>query len=163
MFMSQGGLRREAMTSLLHKDITPFEINGELICAKVVTYNEEHGSYITFVTPEAYNLYMEYIEERRRYGENITGNSPVLIKRFDMSKRELTINNEPIKPPTLGGNIGTILIASGVRELSESYDHRYKVKCLHGFRKYYYETLKKVKKADGSRAIDHMSLLSLLN
>ena len=81
LFMCQGGLRREAVTSLLHKNITPFEINGELICAKVVTYNEEQGTYITFVTPEAYNLYIEYIEQRRRYGENITGNSPVLIPK----------------------------------------------------------------------------------
>ena len=100
----------------MHKDITPFKINGELICAKVVTYNEEQGSYVTFITPEAYNLYMEYIEQRKRYGENITGNSPVLIKRFDISKRELTIKNDPIKPATLGGNIMTILL----RQVSEN-------------------------------------------
>ena len=30
LLMSHGGLRREAMTDLLHKDITPFKINGEL-------------------------------------------------------------------------------------------------------------------------------------
>ena len=153
LFMSQAGLRREAVTSLLHKDITPFKINGELICAKVVTYNEEQGSYVTFITPEAYNLYMEYIEQRKRYGENITGNSPVLIKRFDISKRELTIKNDPIMPATLGGNLMTILVASGVREVAESYDHRYTVKCLHGFRRYFYETLKKVKKADRKHAL----------
>jgi hypothetical protein len=163
LFMSHGGLRREAMTDLLHKDITPKFEDGELICARVVTYNEEHGTYITFVTPEAYNLYMEYIEQRKRYGENITGNSPVLIKRFDKSKKKITINNTPIDPSTLGSNIGTFLIASGVRELSEQYDHRYKVKCLHGFRKYYYETLKKVKKTDQkTRAIDVMICYALL-
>lgn len=162
LFMSHGGLRREAMTDLLHKDITPIEINGELICARVVTYNEDHGSYITFVTPEAYNLYVEYIEQRKRYGENITGNSPVLIRRFDKSNKQITINPRAISPSTLGSNIGTFLIDSGIRELSDKYDHRYTVKCLHGFRKYFYETLKKVKKADGSRAIDIMMCYTLL-
>ena len=49
-----------------------------------------------------------------------------------------------------------------MRERSESDDHRYKVKCLHGFRKYFYETLKKVKKADGSRTIDIMICYALL-
>jgi hypothetical protein len=143
LMMSSGGLRREAMCTLLHKHIKPIIIDGKLVCARVVTYNEEEGTYITFITPEAYNLYLEYLTERRRFNEVITDNSPVLIKKFDVRKGKSIIDNTPIKKITLGRLITDVLIASGVRELSPSYVHRYKVKALHGFRKFMYETLRK--------------------
>jgi hypothetical protein len=151
-FMASGGLRREAMTTLLDKHVSPVEINGKLVCAKVITYNEEEGTYITFVTPEAYNLYLLYKKERKRYGEVFdgSGNNPVIIEKFDVWNLTALKDKLPkqISPPSLDRLVSAILVASGVRERSDFYTHRYKVKCLHGFRSFFYETLKKVRKSD---------------
>lgn len=152
-FMASGGLRREAMTTLLDRHVTAVEFDGKLVCAKVVTYNEEEGTYITFVTPEAYNFYLEYKRQRERYGEVFytSGNNPVIIEKFDVWNKSALKNNDnnnPISPGSLDRLVSAVLVASGVRERSDFYTHRYKVKCLHGFRSFFYETLKKVRKSD---------------
>lgn len=150
LFMSSSGIRREAMTILQHKHVVPVEVNGEKF-AKIITYNEEEGStYTTFISPEAYNRYLEYLEQRKRNGDIITGDSYVLIKKLNVDKG--TINNSKIENSTLNRLIERVLIMSGVRERSDSYSHRYKVKMLHGFRSFFYETLKKVRK-NGIQAI----------
>jgi len=68
-----------------------------------------------------------------------------LIKKFDKRKGKgrVVIDNTAISRITLGRLITDVLADAGIRELSASYVHRYKVKALHGFRKFMYEALRR--------------------
>ncbi|MGA9743056.1 MAG: hypothetical protein WBQ16_00425 [Nitrososphaeraceae archaeon] len=164
LIFSSSAIRREAMTQLRHGDIEPKydPITGNLIAAKIIAYNDDDARYPTFITPEAYNTYLKYIEKRARYGEKITNETPVIIKRFDVNNGEAEIDNDPVSPSTLDGYIAVVARDAGVREKSELYTNRYKVKLIHGLRKYIETTLLDLTDDKEEPLLDRGTCLELL-
>jgi integrase len=69
--------------------ITP-EDEQKIVAAKVVLHGEKkrkrrNTEYISFVTPEAFFAIQKWLDLRRRYGEQITGESYVMRKLFRVS------------------------------------------------------------------------------
>jgi hypothetical protein len=90
---------------------------------------------------------------RIKFGENISKNSPILLRRFDISSDEKSAaidNTKPLALSTIAGILLTVAYKAGIREVSENYHERYNIKIAHGFRKFFSTTLSGIKAADGS-------------
>lgn len=57
-----------------------------MIAAHVTVYKGKDEEYDTFVSPESFHIYEEYRNLRVKFGEKITKNSPILLRRFDLSR-----------------------------------------------------------------------------
>jgi hypothetical protein len=159
LFMASSGMRLGGFQGLTDGCITPIheEKSGKLLAAHVVVYKGSDDEYDTFVSPEAYHTYEEYRNLRTKFGEKISKNSPVLLRRFDVSqdgRNAIIDNSKNLALPTLAGIIKTVAYKAGVREASEKYNDRYNIKIAHGFRKFFSSTLSNIKTPDGRNAID---------
>lgn len=161
IFMASSGMRLGGFQGLTDGCIKPIqdEKTGKLLAAHIVVYKGTNSEYDTFISPEAFHIYEEYRNLRIKFGEKITRNSPILLKRFDISPdgKSATIDNtRPIALSTVAGLVRTVAYKAGVREVSENYKERYNIKNAHGFRKYFSSTLSNIKAPDGSgrNAID---------
>jgi integrase len=133
---------------------------GKILAAHVVVYKGEPEEYDTFISPEAWSVYEEYRNLRISLAsENITENSPILLRRFDISQDGKTAkidNTKLVSLSTVAGLIKTVAYKAGVRQPSKKYNERYNVKIAHGFRKFFSTTLSNVKTADGRPAVDFL-------
>jgi integrase len=161
LFMASSGMRLGGFVGLTDACINPLydEKTGKLLAAHIVVYKGTDDMYDTFITPEAFHAYDEYRNLRIKFGEKITKNSPILLRRFDISRDGKTAkmdNTKPLALSTVAGIIRTVAYKAGIREVSENYNDRYNVKIAHGFRKFFSSTLSNIKTLDGSgrNAID---------
>jgi hypothetical protein len=131
---------------------------GKLLAAHVAVYKgSDNEEYDTFISLEAYRAYEEYRNLRIKFGEKITKNSPILLRRFDISPdgKAATIDNtRPLALSTIAGILRTVAYKAGIREASENYNARYTIKIAHGFRKFFSTTLSNIKTPDGRTSID---------
>ena len=97
----------------------------KLLAAHVVVYKGTDDEYDTFISPEAFHAYEEYRNLRIKFGEKITKNSPILLRRFDISPDGKTAkidNTKPLALSTVAGIIRTVAYKAGIREVSENYN-----------------------------------------
>ena len=93
---------------------------------KITIYEDTKDEYITFITPECKEAIDNYIDMRKRYGENITGDSYLIREQFDVrepSEAKQTVAN------TLYGKLRDLSNRSGVRDKS--------LPICHGFSKFF--------------------------
>jgi hypothetical protein len=161
LFMASSGMRLGGFAGLTDGCVVPIhdEKTGKLIAAHVVVYkgSDDDEEYDTFISPEAFHAYEEYRNLRIKFGEKITKNSPIVLRRFDISPdgKTATIDNtRPLALSTLAGILRTVAYKAGVRQASENYNDRYNIKIAHGFRKFFSTTLSSIKTIDGRTAID---------
>jgi integrase len=161
LFMASSGMRLGGFQGLTDGCIKPIydEKTAKLLAAHVIVYKGTDDEYDTFISPEAYHAYDEYRNLRIKFGEKISKNSPILLRRFDISpdgKAAAIDNTKPLALSTIAGILITVAYKAGIREASENYNDRYNIKIAHGFRKYFSSTLSNIKAPDGSgrNAID---------
>ena len=155
LFMASSGMRLGGFQGLTDGCIKPIydEKTDKLLAAHVIVYKGTEDEYDTFISPEAFHAYEEYRNLRIKFGERITKNSPILLRRFDISPDGKTAkidNTKPVALSTVAGIIRMVAYKAGIREASESYNERYNIKIAHGFRKYFSSTLSNIKAPDGS-------------
>ena len=155
LFMASSGMRLGGFQGLTDGCIGPIydEKTDKLLAAHVIVYKGTEDEYDTFISPEAFHAYEEYRNLRIKFGERITKNSPILLRRFDISPDGKTAkidNTKPVALSTVAGIIRMVAYKAGIREASESYNERYNIKIAHGFRKYFSSTLSNIKAPDGS-------------
>jgi hypothetical protein len=87
LFMASSGMRLGGFCGLTDGCLTPLyhEKTGKLLAAHVVVYKGTDDEYNTFISPEVWIVYEQYRNLRIKFGENITKNSPILLRRFDIS------------------------------------------------------------------------------
>ena len=100
---------------------------------KLTVYENTKEEYFTFITPECQNAISEYLEFRKRYGEEITSDSWLLRQQFDL--------RNPGKPnkiyhKTMQGHVRRMMVKSGIRQNGEKYK-RQEIMTSHGFRKFF--------------------------
>jgi integrase len=161
LFMASSGMRLGGFQRLTDGCIKPIydEKTNKLLAAHVVVYKGTEDEYDTFISPEAFHAYEEYRNLRIKFGERITKNSPILLRRFDISpdgKSAKLDNTKTVALSTVAGIIRMVAYKAGIREVSERYNDRYNIKLAHGFRKYFSSTLSNIRAPDGSgrNAID---------
>ena len=82
LLMVSSGVRIGALHSMQIGDLTEMDFKSSRLF-KVQVYARTRDKYFTFCTPECYNALQEYLNYRRRYGEDLTDKSPLFRKHFN--------------------------------------------------------------------------------
>ena len=144
LVMLSSGIRLGAWDYLKWKHIVPVKNEkDEIIAAKIIIYAGEKEEYFSFITYEAYNALLDYIEFRWSCGETITGES--WLMRDTWQSTNVSCKNR--------GGLATIprkLKSSGIRSIIsraeweqglriplQDGEKRHEFQAVHGFRKFF--------------------------
>ncbi len=127
-FMSASGVRVGCFEELKIKDLT--DMGNSCKCVKV--YADTRHEYFTFIHYEAVQALNEYLDSRKRNGENITDDSWVFCSPYDSTK--------PFLSMTITSTLGRYVKKFIGREKSKS--GRYSIMSCHGLRKRFDTVLK---------------------
>ena len=110
------------------------EAPGEIACVAVRVYRSSSQEYVTFVTPEAYRILMDYaVQWETKAGRKSRDDDPIFKSKKLQSM--------------LGENGITIIIkrmasSAGVRNLQRGNSRKFEVPLLHGFRRFFDKVVK---------------------
>lgn len=138
LVMVSSGVRVGGLVSIKIKDL---EYIDEYKLYRIFIYSEDiDDTYYTFCTPEAAQYIQLYLETRKRQGENITPDSPLIRKDFDNTM------NISLNPHSITERIRVIIIRSGIRKnqkIEQGQDpievrrKRTEIMACHAFRKFF--------------------------
>lgn len=106
----------------------------------VIVYADTKDKYITFMTPECSKSVNDYLEFRKRSGERINDDSPLIREQFDIDDLGKIRNNvHPLCRDNYSNILRHTLIKAGLREVNHSYGgrHRHAISISNGFRKFF--------------------------
>lgn len=131
--MISGGFRVGGWTNLKIGDIQDVIRDGRIVAAKVTIYRGTKDEYFTFISPEAWERYQDYLILRSNAGEKLTGDSPVLRNIFGVcGSVVLDVNKvEPLAVHGIEGAFRRVHQRAGIRHNGEKNGF----KILHSFRK----------------------------
>jgi integrase len=160
LFMASSGMRLGGFAQLKNGDIEAIyddklDPKKKILAAHVVVYRGTTDEYDTFITPEAWKAYEEYRNTRIKFGEKITKDSAIMVRRFNVNEDGNSIGPAADKKG-LGGHaiigiLSVVAYKAGIREPSKAYNERYNIKIAHGFRKFFNTTLRSIKTKDGQQ------------
>ena len=124
-------------------DLKPIEKYG--LC-EITVYSGYQEEYVTFCTPECRKAIDSYLEYRKRCGENIIEDSPLLREQFNPVDIFKVKYARPITIQTIAKTLRYKLVQSGIREIKKTGDYsgaryRKEIPMIHGFRKFFNTTL----------------------
>jgi integrase len=108
---------------------------------KFTLYERESEEYFTFITHEATEALDNYLDMRKRYGEKLNPDSPLIREQFDVRDQFAAIYPKMVKTQTLSSKITRLAERAGIRERTpleegqKSGGIRKTVPRAHGFRK----------------------------
>lgn len=91
LLMVSSGVRVGALSSMQIGHLTPIEFNSTNLY-KIQVYAGTRDRYFTFCIPECYSAIQEYLEYRRRYGEDISKSKSPLFREHFNKDNQFTIN-----------------------------------------------------------------------
>lgn len=153
LVMISSGIRVGAWDDLKWKHVIPIEKDGTLLAAKLLIYAGENEEYFTFMTPQAYNALVEWMDFRASYGEKITGESWLMRNMWRIVSMnygaKLGLAKEPIQLKSSGIRvlIDRALHIQGIREPLRTGEKRHEFKTVHGFRKFFKTQAEQVMKS----------------
>lgn len=136
LLLVSGGMRIGSINTLHVRDL---EKCGDIY--KVTVYENQEEEYFTFITPEASKAVDDYLDMRRRYGEQIGPDSILIREQFDIRDPFSIASPKTVSTITLTGKITQLAERAGLREripLKEGEKRgsiRKPVQVAHGFRK----------------------------
>ncbi len=141
MGLLMSGMRIGGIVGLTVSDLKPIE---EWVAVRV--YRTTNWEYHTFTTPQGYQDILAYLEYRKRNGEVITENTPLVRNDFrpecaggwtDRGGRKC---GGPVPIQTSSGACGIVIALvrkAGISANSHNPKLRHKTMTCHGFRKYF--------------------------
>lgn len=138
--MVSSGIRVGAWDYLRWGNIRPIEQDGKIVAARIVVYDSEDDSYITFITQSAYRELAEWMKYREEAGEKITGDSWVMRDLWDT---QVKISRGLISVPKQLTAIGVkrlmerAIWAQGLRNELSAGKKRHPFATNHSLRKYF--------------------------
>ena len=133
--MASSGCRVGALPNLKVKHITPVEIDGKVVCGRIVVYANSAEEHVTFVSLECYHAIESYYEYRKRNHEKLNPESPFLHNSVRVYNVKEIERCRPIKNRTIQDIMLRLLYKSGLRVKMDV--RRYEVSTDHGFRKFF--------------------------
>lgn len=144
LLMVSSGIRVGAWNYLKWKHVTPlYAPNNVLLAGKLIVYAGEPEEYFTFITPETYIALKKWMDFRKSYGEQISGESWLMRDMWrttDMDYGAKTgMAHQPIQLQAGGVRslIHRALFKQNIRPILQKDQKRHEFKALHGFRKFY--------------------------
>jgi hypothetical protein len=155
LVMVSSGIRIGAWENLKVKHLTPVyspQNDKVVIAAKLKVYDGLPNPYYTFVTPEAYQAVQEYLEFRRSYGEQITGESWLMRDKFltatnnkqRAARKSLATKPKKFQIKGMQSLLGQAFWVQNIRDTLQDGEHRHEFKLSHGFRKYFKSNAERV-------------------
>jgi integrase len=139
LLLSATGIRIGAIETLRLRNLEKLDSN----ISKLTIYEGSNYEYICYVTPEATNAIDNYLDMRRRYGEDLNPHSPLIREQFDI--RDSLVINKPKMASSHGltRKLIDLGIRSGIRPKQvldkekgvKSASLRTGLSVCHGFRK----------------------------
>jgi integrase len=137
--LMMSGMRIGSLIGLKVKHLRPIENWGS-----VMVYADTVQEYNAFVTPQGYKDITDYLEYRKRNGEDIKPESPLIRNEFQPAKAGTWLDPKgkahqpiPISTSTGCSQIVTSLVRkAGVLKNSHNIRTRHEIMTCHGFRKY---------------------------
>ena len=133
------GIRVGAWEYLKWKHIEPIRRDDKIVAAKIIVYAGEDEQYFSFMTPEAFETLQEWMDYRKKMGEDINGESWVMRTLWDTTTSNATIES-PSKMTTAAVRslVKRALRSEGLRtRLDKTVGRRHEWKANHGFRKFF--------------------------
>jgi hypothetical protein len=132
------GIRVGAWEYLRWKHIEPIQRDGKVIAAKITVYAGENEQYYSFMTPEAFQSLQEWMDYRKRCGEEVTGESWVMRTLWNTTdpKSDVKVTNK-MGFAAIRALVERALKAQGLRTGIAKVAHRHEFKTNHGFRKFF--------------------------
>ena len=139
--MVSGGFRLGGWVDLKVKDFEPIKRDGVIVACKVTIYRGEPEEYFTFVSSETWDRLQAYLDLRKKFGEQVTGDSPVIRNQFRTRARGIGFGNstvtnvKPLDLKGVGASFSRAWRKAGYRlEIGKG---RKEFKLIHSFRKFY--------------------------
>jgi integrase len=129
LLMASTGMRRGALHSLQIGDLQKLVYTNFWIY-KIQVYARTRDKYYTFCSPECARAIDEYLDYRRRFGEEITDKSPLIREQFNVDDKVRIHYPRFVSEKGIESIINNILKKAGVRKPGV-------VHMSHGFRKHF--------------------------
>jgi integrase len=81
--MVSSGIRLGAWDYLRWGHVQPLSQNGNVVAARLLVYAGEEEQYFTFISPEAYEALLDWMQYRQKSGEEINSDSWVMRNLWD--------------------------------------------------------------------------------
>ena len=142
---ASSGIRVGAFEGMRWGDVTPMrDADGKDVrAARMVVYRGSAEQYITFVTPECYEMLLKYMAVRKEAGEKVKDASPLIRDAWDShphrkteEKKDPTVAT-PLAPKTISNMMGRFLKKINMRNRQNADAAGHEFKQIHGFRKYF--------------------------
>jgi integrase len=145
--LSSTGMRIGALTDLKYGNIEPVKPEGYLgkHIYKIIVYKGHRSEYYTFTSFECAEALDSYIEYRKRMGENITDNSPLLRNPVNSNLAHVKKPNKVKPVKTFVHPIYRITHKTGLRTRTHDRQTLHKHMLDHAFRKF---TISQMEKAN---------------
>ncbi|MGC1134459.1 MAG: hypothetical protein WA941_16645 [Nitrososphaeraceae archaeon] len=111
---------------------------------KIIVYEQEQQEYYTFTTIECAQAIDLYLDYRKRFGEELRPNSPLVREQFDTTDKFKVSRPQFLSIVSFRVMMDRMLLLAGLRNRSKGYRNLHNVMCSHGFRKF---TITQMKKA----------------
>lgn len=132
-FIASSGIRIGALEGIKIKNITQVDDSKSIL-----VYEGSTEEYVTFLTPEAGNIFDEYIQKRESDGEKISPDSPAFRSSYQLGYAKV----KPSNSNSLKEIIRLLVLKSGLRINQVKTGKRYNKQADHGFRKRFNTILK---------------------
>jgi integrase len=140
LLLATTGMRIGAIPPLKIRNLKKVEEYG---LYQITVYEKAKEQYTTFCTPECTKNIDSYLECRRRYGETISPNTPLIRDEFDRNDILHIKRPRHISVKTLTRLLDNLLVASGIRKREPLLEgqqtpliRRKDAMLTHAFRKY---------------------------
>jgi len=136
--LSSTGMRVGALSELTYRDLEPIKPQGYggKHLYKIIVYRGTRSEYYCFTTFECAEALDSYTDYRKRMGETITKNSPLLRNQFNSNSPSINKGNEPTFVKSFANVIHRITNRSGVRTKGNDKNTRHEKMLDHAFRKF---------------------------
>ncbi len=138
--MISSGIRVGAWDYLTWGNVRPIQEDGKIMAARMVVYDGEDESYITYITPSAYRELAEWINYRIESGEVVTDQSWVMRDLWDTQmKISRGLATIPKKLTSIGVKrlMERAIWAQGLRSELQAGKKRHPFATNHSLRKYF--------------------------
>ena len=138
LLLASSGMRRGALSGLRRKHLKYIEKSG---LYQITTYPKAKEKYITFCTPECATAINNYFDYRRRCGEIINDESPVIRDAFNRHNLDKIRNPQPVSNDGLKFMLEGVVKNSGLERKHEyvngKVSQRTEIMAAHGLRKFF--------------------------
>ena len=125
LLMASSGVRIGALCSMQIGDLTEIDLQGSKLY-KVQVYARTRYKYTAFTTSECYTAIQDYLNFRKRYGEELKDKSALFRKHFNKEDHFIINVPKPLSDVSVKKAVDGVLKKSGVKTKEAMRSHAFR-------------------------------------